>query len=157
MKREPRGAAFPELRASCVPELRASVPALKFRKNFDKHFKIFESSYPHPTFDQRSGAWLKLRGEDGYVMRQVPRSSTKTRQRKSQNWSREKWRFEDRKGSTPNLEEIWVYRRRFLSKKGNLTKKHFIDSEGTFPTQKGLFARKAAAPPERAFGLKLRR
>ena len=63
MKREPRGAAFPELRASCVPKLRASVPALKFRKNFDKHFKIFENSYPHPTFDQRSGAWLKLRGK----------------------------------------------------------------------------------------------
>ena len=77
MKREPRGAAFPELRASCVPKLRASVPALKFRKNFDKHFKIFESSYPHPTFDQRSGTWLKLRWGYSDGMRQVPRSSKK--------------------------------------------------------------------------------
>ena len=85
MKREPRGAAFPELRASCVPKLRASVPALKFRKNFDKHFKIFESSYPHPTFDQRSGAWLKLRGGDGDWMRQVQRSSKKPDKESSKN------------------------------------------------------------------------
>ena len=89
MKREPRGAAFPELRASCVPKLRASVPALKFRKNFDKHFKIFESSYPHPTFDQRSGAWLKLRWGYSDGMRQVPRSSKKPDKESSKLKSRE--------------------------------------------------------------------
>ena len=74
-------------------------------------------------------------------MRQVPRSSTKTRQRKSQNWSREKWRFEDRRGSTSHLEEIWVYRRRFLSKKRNLTKiliifKHFSDYRRDFSPER---------------------
>ena len=89
----------------------------------------------------------QVTGEDGYGMRQVPRSSTKTRQRKSQNWSREKWRFEDPKGSTPNLEEIWGYRRRFLSKKKKFDK-NFHHFHTLFGRERDFLSPKAAAPSE---------
>ena len=87
----------------------------------------------------------QVTGEDGYGMRQVPRSSTKTRQRKSRNWSREKWRFEDRKGSTPNFRRksgvsasIFVKNEKF--------DKNFNHFHSLFGFQRGLSSSKGRSP-----------
>ena len=91
------------------------------------------------------GRLAQVTGEDGYGMRQVPRSSTKTRQRKSRNWSREKWRFEDRKGSTPNFRRksgvsasIFVKNEKF--------DKNFNHFHSLFGFQRGLSSSKGRSP-----------
>ena len=75
----------------------------------------------------------------------MPRSSTKTRHRKSQNWSREKWRFEDRTGCTSNFRRKSGVSASIFVKKEKFDKK-FNHFHSLFGFQRGLSSSKGRSP-----------
>ena len=151
--KDSRGAAIQgSERANCIAELHCWASKLlkmnfgeistkkKFRETFKKYFSKKLKSHPHLA-TERSGDWLK---EWDDRRAQVKTSYRKTVREVAQPGPRR---------PEPTFRRNWGDYCRFLRKSQNIFQK-FLSFSHTFRTRKDFLSPKAAAPSERACGLK---